>query len=1242
MKRRLLTLLLVVSMIVSMMPMTSFAEDSTIYVSSTGNDSNPGTEESPVTTFARALELVQSGGTIQIVDTAKASRPSEDFPLIIDKAVIIQGGTLDTDYAGIILGADATFKELTISFNNNVRNCIIANGYSLNLNNVKHNTTPIHIFAGGIDGYTGSAIIPTSGEAGQVVISGAENQFGTGEHKGNIYAGSLSEYGAANAWDKSASITIEPGAKGFGDIYAHGATEPRGEGTPYDMQPDSAKYKVSGDVTISISNTNNTVDCDTGNSYATLCYESDNANQANPKLLNVGNLILNGSSPNLAPAEGSTILSTASVTVPNGARLDLSNLTNVSYTDNLTINDFNGGGTISLKADQILSINGDITNQTSVVLQAIGDFIQAEKSKEDSFIPENDMMVFNLEAGLWTAEWAVVPIMDFNMEDTKVTSGAMYAYIPTYVDYEGEGSWFTDFAGIDFGIRVNGNVAGYDDNKYEYVDSNTGLQIYTSGEEEAFIIEKDEGLQAGIYEIEITVPADNTLSDMDIIRQVTLIVVEEDANCETHDWQYSQTKYTIRAICKNNCGEKQEIEIYPVWRDYDRTARDLINIVGNIDEVTMKYALGDNTTTAPITGWAEDIPDAINAGTYYVWMKADGIEELETICIESGINKVVLDVNAENKTALIGETLPELTYTITGFVEGDDVSAITGEPVLTYDEGTNTSEEGCYLINVDCSNMRAVNYAFNEIFGTLTVREHFHELTGFTLGTVYAENDSIFATCALKCTEGALCIVTIIAPENPIYSEGLWHTAALYGETDINLSSEDILYTSNGQTTEPVEPGTYTASITYEGMTASVTYTIVESITLPGGDGGTGGSISNSGGGSGGSSGSQNNSVDVDISTNKNMENDTVVVDLSKSNPNATAAKVSTEVLNKISEAAGNSEAKLEVILKDGVTIELSVDALYEQIKEVGEKDVEISILSHENAKLTKEQKKEIGSRPAYDITIASGGKNISNIGSKITIKVPYELKEKEKPSGIVVCHVDEQGKTQRCKTTYDWRDRCVKWQTDHLSLYMIDYVDNLLVACDRLKECPGTMFTDVNNNEWYHEGIHYCVEQELMKGVANNTFSPEGTTSRGQVVTMLWRLEGKPAADYSLKFEDVGDEQWYTEAVRWAASKGIVKGYNTEYFGVNDAITREQMVIILYRYSKSKGLDVSVGEDTNILSYDDALAIQEWVIPAMQWACGSGVIDGIKNGESMSLKPDSSTSRAQIATILWRFCDNQ
>lgn len=196
-------------------------------------------------------------------------------------------------------------------------------------------------------------------------------------------------------------------------------------------------------------------------------------------------------------------------------------------------------------------------------------------------------------------------------------------------------------------------------------------------------------------------------------------------------------------------------------------------------------------------------------------------------------------------------------------------------------------------------------------------------------------------------------------------------------------------------------------------------------------------------------------------------------------------------------------------------------------------------------------------------------------------------------------------------------------------------------IACAKDATCPISSFTDASATAWYHDGVHYCIDNGLMTGYGNGVFKPNADTTRAMITVMLWRLNGSPVVNYLLDFEDVEEGQWYTEAIRWAKSEGIATGYGNGYFGTNDAITREQMVTILWRYAQYKGIDVSVGEDTNILSYNDAFDVAEYAIPAMQWACGSGMVQGMNDpdGEGMILAPGSKGTRAQIATMMMRFC---
>lgn len=183
-----------------------------------------------------------------------------------------------------------------------------------------------------------------------------------------------------------------------------------------------------------------------------------------------------------------------------------------------------------------------------------------------------------------------------------------------------------------------------------------------------------------------------------------------------------------------------------------------------------------------------------------------------------------------------------------------------------------------------------------------------------------------------------------------------------------------------------------------------------------------------------------------------------------------------------------------------------------------------------------------------------------------------------------------------------------------------------------------GKNFSDVKSGDWFYGTVEYVVENGLMNGTSDTSFAPYADTTRAMIVTILWRLEGEPAPLGNCQFVDVPAGAWYAEAVTWAAEKGIVTGLTATEFGPDANITREQFATILWRYAKNyKGYDVSVGEDTNILSYTDAFNVSEYAIPAMQWACGAGLINGIDG----ALQPAGFANRAQAATILARFCQN-
>ena len=183
-------------------------------------------------------------------------------------------------------------------------------------------------------------------------------------------------------------------------------------------------------------------------------------------------------------------------------------------------------------------------------------------------------------------------------------------------------------------------------------------------------------------------------------------------------------------------------------------------------------------------------------------------------------------------------------------------------------------------------------------------------------------------------------------------------------------------------------------------------------------------------------------------------------------------------------------------------------------------------------------------------------------------------------------------------------------------------------------EEPVGEPFLDVNEGDWFYDAVAYAYENGLMDGVGGNRFAPNSETTRAQLVTILYRLEGEPAVTGEAGFDDVAAGQWYTDAVIWAAANDIVNGIGDNQFGPENTLTREQLVTMLYRYAQNKGYDVTASADLS--GYPDAGQIQSWAQEAMTWAVAEGIVEGMDG----NLNPAGHATRAQIATILMRFCE--
>ena len=184
-------------------------------------------------------------------------------------------------------------------------------------------------------------------------------------------------------------------------------------------------------------------------------------------------------------------------------------------------------------------------------------------------------------------------------------------------------------------------------------------------------------------------------------------------------------------------------------------------------------------------------------------------------------------------------------------------------------------------------------------------------------------------------------------------------------------------------------------------------------------------------------------------------------------------------------------------------------------------------------------------------------------------------------------------------------------------------------------KPTDGFKFTDVSRNDWFYGDVSYVYENGIMDGVSAETFAPNATLTRGMIVTILYRMENKPAVTGASKFTDVDANEWYGAPVAWAAGNGIVTGYSETTFGPNDPVTREQLAAILYRYAVYKGMS-AVTLEQNLSRFTDADQISAYAVPAMNWAVGKGLI----NGADGKLSPKASATRAQVAAIIHRYLE--
>ena len=580
-------------------------------------------------------------------------------------------------------------------------------------------------------------------------------------------------------------------------------------------------------------------------------------------------------------------------------------------------------------------------------------------------------------------------------------------------------------------------------------------------------------------------------------------------------------------------------------------------------------------------------------------------------------------VNVENVLANVSLINGTLTYDVLANVTAESVTVTipvngaTNHEVYDITVTINLSEKQSQTITVENAAEDKLTFTYGDTDAAISADS---DIDGATISYDVTEGDCISvdaSTGKITINKVGTAVITVTAAETDTYAETTKTiTVEIKAKQITPPSADSTVFTYNGSEQTYGISATNDYTVSGNKQTNAGNYTVIVELT------------------------DKENTVWADTKDTTNKE---FAFHIAKTKLTITAEDKEAYVGSRMPELTYTVEGLID---GDTISIELSCDA---NMNRVGETPIVVTATDNSgnyeittvNGTLTVKNYPYIP-QPTYDVKIAdditggdvSASKKLAYKGNTITITVApdagYELTKltvtDSRGNAVAITKVNDSKYTFKMPG-YDVEIDAVFAKID--------------TTCPGDWTCPMYGYTDLDMTAWYHDGIHYCIEHGLMQGVGNNQFNPNGTTTRAMIVTILWRLEGSPVVSDAMAFEDVAADQWYTDAIRWAASEKIVEGYGSGKFGTNDAITREQMVTIMFRYAKYKGYDVSVGENTNILSYDDAFDVAEWAIPAMQWACGSGMIQGIADGSAMNLEPQGNATRAQAAAILQRYCEN-
>ena len=348
----------------------------------------------------------------------------------------------------------------------------------------------------------------------------------------------------------------------------------------------------------------------------------------------------------------------------------------------------------------------------------------------------------------------------------------------------------------------------------------------------------------------------------------------------------------------------------------------------------------------------------------------------------------------------------------------------------------------------------------------------------------------------------------------------------------------------------------------------------------------------------------------------------TVTLDLSGVE-NATAAVLTVEAAQTFSEAGVAVTLKLP-----DAEITLNLDALGAIASEkAGSFTVEAAVVPMSNLRgMQAAQVKGYETVVSIDIFVGD-----EKVDVPLTVSLPYNLKPNENPAAVTVWHLDDNGVLTKLGGIYDRTTGMITFTIDHQSYFVVGY--------DPVTLWVNT-FSDVNTSAWYFDAVAYANYYSLFQGYGNGIFAPQDNMTRAMFVTVLWNMEGKPAPNGGISFNDVSANAWYRNAVLWAAESDIAGGAGNGNFSPDRAITRQEMAVMLYNYANNYK-KYAIPVNRSMPDYADQVQIASWAVTAVMKLSDAGVLSG-----DTGFRPEATSTRAEVAQMFKNFmrfiADNQ